>query len=324
MRRNILPSPPPKLTFALAVVPFLALSPLGYAAASTDAMAPPPLVTPAWVKAHLHDPNLVILEVYDFTKQKPAYEQEHIPDALFTAFLNEHWRVPKDGRPFSLPPEAIIAKQIGGFGIDNTSRVVLVPAGAKKGDFPAATRIYWTLRIEGQNNVSIMNGGDRAWLADPSNPVAQGEVTPKSVTFTPHFDASLLATRSMVQASLAAHHVQLVDARPVDQYEGKVKSGVDMKAGTIPGAINLPFSVMLTPDHEGIVDRTEVLAAMQKAGISSDRPAYTFCNTGHLASFDWFALSEVAQVPDVKLYSGSMSEWTRDPALPVVPGKSNF
>jgi thiosulfate/3-mercaptopyruvate sulfurtransferase len=313
-----------KLGRNVAIAALLALAPLGMSAARAAAAPAPALVTPAWLAANLHTPNLVVVEVYDFDKQKPAYEKAHIPGAVFTGFLSDHWRIPMNGLPFVLPPEATIAKVISGVGISNNSRVILVPAGAEKGDFPATTRIYWTLRIEGMNNVSIMNGGDHAWLANPKDPVATGDVKPAVAHFTPHFNPSLLATRSMVQADLKTHHFQLVDARPAKQYDGTVKPGVDKKAGTIPGAMNMPFSVILTADHEGIMDQAGVDAMMKKAGISATKPAYTFCNTGHLASLDWFALREIAHVPDVKLYSGSMSEWTRDAALPVVKGKSAF
>jgi len=313
-----------KINLATTISAVLALTLSGMCAAEAAGPVAPPLVTPAWVAAHLHTPGMVIVEVYDFDKQKPAYAKEHIPGAVFTGFLSDHWRIPMNGLPFVLPPEATIAKVIEGVGISNDSRVILVPGGAVKGDFPATTRIYWTLRMEGMNNVSIMNGGDHAWLANPKDVVATGDLAPAVGKFTPHYDAALLATRSMVQADLNTHKFQLVDARPAKQYDGKVKPGVDKKAGTIPGALNLPFSVVLTADHEGIMDRAGVEGAMKKAGIATDKPTYTFCNTGHLASLDWFALREIAHVPDVKLYSGSMSEWTRDASLPVVDGKSAF
>ena len=44
----------------------------------------------------------------------------------------------------------------------------------------------------------------------------------------------------------------------------------------------------------------------------------SFCNTGHLASIAWFGLSEVEGLPNVRLYDGSMSDWTSDPSRPVV------
>jgi thiosulfate/3-mercaptopyruvate sulfurtransferase len=50
-----------------------------------------------------------------------------------------------------------------------------------------------------------------------------------------------------------------------------------------------------------------------------------FCNTGHWAATDWFALSEVLGQKNVKMYPGSMVSWSQDPrALPMtnVPGRA--
>jgi thiosulfate/3-mercaptopyruvate sulfurtransferase len=46
----------------------------------------------------------------------------------------------------------------------------------------------------------------------------------------------------------------------------------------------------------------------------------TYCNTGHWASTAWFALSEIANQPNVKNYDGSMTDWTSDPNREVIKG----
>ena len=50
----------------------------------------------------------------------------------------------------------------------------------------------------------------------------------------------------------------------------------------------------------------------KEAGVEAgtDRPIASFCNTGHWAATNWFALSEVAGIPNVKLYPESMVGWT--------------
>ncbi|MEC7558641.1 MAG: sulfurtransferase, partial [Pseudomonadota bacterium] len=48
------------------------------------------------------------------------------------------------------------------------------------------------------------------------------------------------------------------------------------------------------------------------------------CNTGHWAATNWFVLSEVLGRDDVKLYDGSMVEWTADGSNPLVAGESNM
>jgi thiosulfate/3-mercaptopyruvate sulfurtransferase len=294
------------------------------AAPAVAAQGAPPLVTPAWLQANLHQPNLVVIEVYDTDAQLPAFQQAHIPGAVFTGFLDDKWRVTRDNVPAMLPADADIAQVIGGLGVSNASRVVLVPGGATKGDFNATARIFWTLVVEGQENVSIPNGGDHAWLADHADPVATGAVTPQVAVFTPHYNPALFATGAAVRTDLTSHTYQLVDARPPAQFEGKVKSPVARAAGTILGAFNLPTEVLETSDHEGVLSGADLRAALEKAGVSEVKPAITFCNTGHLGSTDWFVLHEVLNNPDVALYDGSMADWTLNSANPVVNGKSNF
>ncbi len=297
----------------------------GFAANAVAATAPTPLVTPTWLAQHLNDKNLVIIEVYDHDNQVAEYQAAHVPGAVFTGFLDDKWRLPNGAMPAMLPPQAAIAKVIGSFGIGDTTRVVLVPGGAKKGDFPAVTRIYWTLKVEGQNNVSILNGGDIAWQSDKSNPIATGTTAPRPVVFTPHFNSSIIATRDMVAKNLTTKTSQLVDARPVPQYNGKVMAPVDVRAGTIPGALNLPFSTLFTADLEGVQDPAKLQAALDKAAVDSKQTStIAFCNTGHLASSDWFVLHEILGLKGVRLYDGSMSEYSRDASLPVVNGVSNF
>lgn len=306
----------------------LGIAVLGLAATAPARAAPtssaPPLVDAAWLRAHLHDRGQVILEVYDTATQRPAYEAGHIPGAVFTGFLNDGWRVPRDGIPGMLPPPEQIAGVIGHFGIGNATRVIIVPAGRARGDFNAAARVFWTLRMEGADNASILNGGDRAWFADPADPVARGNVPLRPAVFVPHPTTEYLATMPMVRATLDSHAAQLVDARPPAQFEGRVKAPVDARAGTLPGARNLPFSAVLTADGEGVRPMPELAQALHRAGVERGAPSITFCNTGHFASTDWFVLREVLANPRVRLYDGSMSEWSRNPALPMVPGHSAF
>jgi len=46
----------------------------------------------------------------------------------------------------------------------------------------------------------------------------------------------------------------------------------------------------------------------------------SFCNTGQAAATNWFVLAELLGRSDVRLYDGSMSEWTQDEKRPVETG----
>ena len=59
--------------------------------------------------------------------------------------------------------------------------------------------------------------------------------------------------------------------------------------------------------------------------IDPAKETVSFCNTGHWAATNWFAMSEVLGQKNVKLYAGSMVEWSQDPnGLPManVPGRT--
>ena len=57
-----------------------------------------------------------------------------------------------------------------------------------------------------------------------------------------------------------------------------------------------------------VTDATELRDAL---GLSGEEEVVSFCNTGHWAATNWFALSELAQLEDVKLYPGSMVEYSK-------------
>ncbi len=301
----------------------LALGGFGVVWAGAALAASPALVTPVWLRAHLHDPGLVVLEIYDTSAQAPDFAAGHVPGAAFTGFVNDGWRTTVNGVP-AMPSPAAIAKVIGGFGIGPDSQVVLVTGGTARGDFSATTRIFWGLRVEGIANVAILNGGQVAWAASGA-PVALGAPkAPRPAAFTPQPAPGLTATLADVRADLTSHTAILVDARPPAKLEGLSLSPVVKAPGTLPGALNLPFTALETADGEGVLPPAQLRAALAKAGVPASGPAITFCNTGLLGSVDWFVLRAVLGNPRVTLFSGSMAEWTADPARPVVAGKSAF
>jgi thiosulfate/3-mercaptopyruvate sulfurtransferase len=300
------------LSLVYALVGALMLAALAIGPASAQA-----LVSPAWLRQHLNDKNLVVLDVYD-GDQRAAFASGHIPGALFTDFAADGWRAKVNGIPGMLPPIKDAEKVIGKFGIDNNSHVVVVPGGRQKADFNASTRIYWTFKVLGHDNVSILDGGDKAWFADASNPVATGATTTQPKTFVANFRPEYIATRDEVKQALKTNDAKLVDARPPLQYEGKAKSPAVRVAGTIPGAVNVPAEQVAAPDGTRPADMATIDKVLAKAGIKAEGNQIAFCNTGHLASGTWFMLHEIKGNKRARLYDDSMSDWTSDPSLPVV------
>jgi len=88
--------------------------------------------------------------------------------------------------------------------------------------------------------------------------------------------------------------------------------------GTIPTAVNINFDKFWDAKNGRFASKDTIDGLVKQAGLVDKDGVITFCNTGHLASIAWFGLSEIAGLKGVRLYDGSMSQWTLDPARPVV------
>jgi thiosulfate/3-mercaptopyruvate sulfurtransferase len=276
------------------------------------------LVSTAWLKQHLDDKNIVILDVYDGAKQRTVFASGHIPGAQFTDFVAAGWRAKVDGVPGMLPPIKDVEKLIGSYGIDANSHVIVVPGGRDKADFNAAARVYWTFKVLGHDEVSMLDGGDKAWFADAGNPVATAVTDPPPKTFVAHLRSDYLASRADVMQALNSHNATLIDARTPKQFDGKTKSPAVRVPGTIPGAVNTPVEQLEAADGTRPADAAAIDQVLAKAGVTAKGAQITFCNTGHLGAGAWFVLHEVRGHQNVRLYDGSMADWALDASRPVL------
>jgi thiosulfate/3-mercaptopyruvate sulfurtransferase len=244
-----------------------------------------------------------------------AYRAGHIPGAVYSDYLKAGWRTKVDGVIGQLAPVADLERLIGGLGIDNGSHVVIVAGGVSALDMGSATRVYWTFKVLGHDAVSVLDGGYRAWTAEPANPVETGWNEPVSRTFKASPRPEMIADYADVAAARGTR-TALVDLRPPEQYRGERQHPAAQRAGTIPGAVNVPES-RLTVDGGRFVGADRAAELFTAAGVDAEDEAIAFCNTGHWASLGWFAQSEILGRKDVKLYDGSMVDWSARPELPV-------
>jgi thiosulfate/3-mercaptopyruvate sulfurtransferase len=275
-----------------------------------------PLVSPQWLKTHLADPDLVVLDIRSALDGGggQAYAKGHIPGAVHSDYDKGGWRVTRDGIPFMLPEPARLEALIGELGIDEESHVVVVPAGVHVLDFGAAARVYWTLRAAGHQRVSILDGGFAAWKADPSNPIETDIKRPSPKIFTVALDHALIAQVEEVEGISTLGGATLLDARPASFFAGKARAPAAKAYGHIPGALNLDSATFYDPSANRLRPRNELVAI---AASLPQGPVVSYCNTGHWAATNWFVLSEILGRENVKLYYGSMVEWTASPGRPV-------
>jgi thiosulfate/3-mercaptopyruvate sulfurtransferase len=288
-----------------------------------SALAAEPLVSTDWLKAHRTDANVVVLDIRSAIDGggAKAYAQAHIPAAVHTDYDKSGWRVTRNNVPFMLPTVPELEKLIGELGIDEDTYVVVVPAGVSFTDFGSAARTYWTLKVSGVKQVSILDGGMAAWKA-AGLPVETGVNKPSPKIFTSSFSKSQLAELSDVEkVEQGGVKATLLDARPESYFEGKEKAPTVAAYGHIPDAISLDSAKYYDAKTNRLKPKVE-LAAISK--IVPAGPVVSYCNTGHWAATDWFVLHEMLGRNDVKLYDGSMTEWSADAHRPVASSRTKW
>ena len=234
------------------------------------------------------------------------YATAHLPGAINAPY--GAWRGPADNPGAPLSDERLTAL-MQYLGLTADSRVAITHAGLDETDFGAAARVYWTLKSAGLTEIAILNGGVRGWIA-AGRPlsVEPSRAEPSEATFS--LSEEWMVDRAAVRAIVAGERAAtLIDARPDPFRTGEKTHPAADRAGTIPGSEQLVYDTWFTetPREMALTERIRALA--EDAAPDTGGETVSFCNTGHWAAINWFALSEMAGRDDVKLYPESAVGW---------------
>ena len=292
------------LAFAAAAAGFA-----GAAAAATYG----PLVTPQELSASLDRVNPIILDIRGID-----YREGHLPGAISAPY--GLFRGPT-ANPGQLLDAETLEERFEALGLDPDQPIVIVHEGNSSTNFGAAARVYWTLKSAGFPDLTILNGGKLAWEWE-GLPLETEIVEPAATELEIVFSADwTVATPEVAALAEDGGSTVLIDARTAEFYEGETKHKAAARPGTVPGAINFAHTNYFQDDPALIKVELDAAALVADLGISDGADVVSFCNTGHWAATGWFALSEIAGIKNVKLYPGSMVEYSNsDQPMANTPG----
>lgn len=270
-----------------------------------QAHAAQPLLSPQELQSRLADPQVRVIDIRDAR----SYAADHIPGAVNAPY--GQWRGPADN-PGELPALPKLTQLVQRLGLGPTSHAVVVSSGADATDFGASARVYWTLKVLGLKELSILNGGVKGWT-QASLPLNKDVVSVVASNFQPALDASQIATREEVVQHVKAGDAVLLDARPENFFLGQTRAPAAKVPGTLPGAVNFRHDKWFAAGSSTFVPAEQARQIAASSPIDPAKETVSFCNTGHWAATNWFAMSEVLGQKNVKLYAGSMTDWTLDP-----------
>lgn len=264
------------------------------------------LVSTEWLADHLTAPDIRIVDASWYLPQmgrdaKAEYSAEHIPQAVFFD-IDEICDLDSD-IPHQLPQPEKFASRVRKLGIGDGNRIIIYDGA---GLFSAA-RVWWMFRAMGHEDVAVLDGGLPKWKSENR---ALSDMAP--VTRERHYTARLnnLIVRDLGQMlrNTEAQREQVVDARMPGRFDGSEPEPREgMRSGHIPGAINIPFTALLS-DDKTMKTREELQAIFKEAGVDDGTPVVTSCGSGITAAVIYLGLT-IAGHRHVSLYDGSWSEW---------------
>jgi thiosulfate/3-mercaptopyruvate sulfurtransferase len=238
------------------------------------------------------------------------FDAGHIPGAVSAPY--PLFRGPQENAG-ELPSASELAVIVQRLGITAETPVVLVHSGINPNDMGAATRVYWTFKSMGINDLAVLNGGFAAWQAS-GLPVSTDAVQITASSFQPVWSDQYRVTTEQIADLVATGEGQIIDARPNAFFTGEQTTA--SRAGTLPGASNLSFEDWFEGNRMRPVD---AMTSMLNAATDQNAElTVTFCNTGHQGSINWFVISELGGYQNTRLYAESITEWAMDPQRPMV------
>ena len=276
-----------------------------------------PLVSTDWLAEHLGDPNLVVLDgswhmPAEGRDAKAEYGAAHIPGAVFFDIdaISDH----ANPLPHMLPTPQDFATAVRRLGVEAASTIVVYDT---VGVF-SAPRVWWSFRAMGHAKVFVLDGGLRKWVAE-GHPVEAGWREPEHGEFKAHPAPGLLADLAAVRGALEGAETQVVDARSAIRFRGEAPEPREgLRAGHMPGALNVPWSGVVTADGT-LAAPAQLMAAFESAGVDPAEAIITTCGSGISASILALALARLGR-EDVAVYDGSWTEWAGRADTPIVTG----
>ena len=286
-----------------------------------------PIVFTDWLSAH--GAEVVILDI-----RSPAdYAAGHIPGSINEPFVtafdptcrgpSSNWIIgSKDCLWLQLPETGDLFKTIGNLGIKKDSLVVIVTAPNPNEPpyfgLANATRVADTLIYAGIKNVAILDGGYPKWAAE-GRPASKDPATATPATYEAKVKKEMFVSIEYVRKHVGK--AVIVDARDAEVYFGVAIEPFAPREGHIPTARSLPTPWMWKSNPHGayLYRDKETLKAMASGVIGQPKAneIIVYCGVGGYASSWWFVLTQVLGYEKVKIFDGSIQEWSRDPKAPM-------
>lgn len=269
-----------------------------------------PVINPEELLKLKDSSEIILIDATAGINAEENYKGNHLKSARFVDLNRDLATVetnPANGGRHPLPSVAKFSELLSKLGISPSNHVIVYD---DKNGSNAAARFWWMLRATGHEKVQVLNGGLQAAIK-MGYPTSSEIKDFKPVQNYPVSEWKwALADINDVEKARKSEENIVIDVRDKNRFDGLTEP-LDLIAGHIPGAINIPFSENL--DENGFFKPTEVLAKKYTEITGSKNPEniIVHCGSGVTACHTLLAM-DYAGLSIPKLYVGSWSEWSRN------------
>jgi len=235
------------------------------------------------------------LRIIDASKAK-IYQAAHLKNAIN---ISAGELVNNEDIPGLLKTTAELAKLFGNKGISEKNDIIVYDEGSQK----YSSRMYWTLKYLGAQNVKILHKDNSTWKKARLLQTSQ-KPSFKKTTFNVNLNNSIYVSMKDMEEAVNKPTIKIVDARSPDEFKGTT----DNSDGHIPSAVNLFWEDVETSTH-AFKPKDELQKLATEKGITPDKTIIVYCQTGIKAAVVYVALTQVLGYKNVKLYDGAYEEW---------------
>jgi len=265
------------------------------------------LVSTEEVAALSGQQNVAIIDARDAEE----YRKLHIPGSI--NIPKETFREPEDLDYKSeygfltLPEKA--EKVFGNAGIDESTQVIVYGTNT----FPNASIPFAILRQFGHDNVQVMQGEIEKWMTERRLLTDEVPVVkPKKFNAKPR--PEMVATKDWIMDN--AEEIIVIDMRSFEEYTGFDTAG-NPRGGHVSGAYPVEWKELAgkitVKSYENMIE------ALKNNGvpINRNKDYVTYCNWGIGRGTSGFMYLKALAIENVRVYGGSMEDWSDDPDFPV-------
>ncbi|MFC6267132.1 sulfurtransferase [Frigoriflavimonas asaccharolytica] len=267
----------------------------------------PPIISPEEFSKIQNQENILLINA-GFSRED--YKKSHLENAFYLDLNEDLAEIPadaKNGGRHPLPTIEHFITSLAKVGAEKDSHFIIYD---DKGGANSAARLWWMLRSVGFHKVQVLNGGLQTAINFGLKTTT--EIPKAKKVEDLHLNEYQFPTKNLEEIKTASINEDkiIIDVREKSRFDGEHEP-IDLIAGHIPNAINIPFSENL--DENGLFKSPEILKQQYTELLKGRKyeEIIVHCGSGVTACHTILAMDYAGfEIPN--LYVGSWSEWSRN------------